>query len=47
MSWDKLIDHKNYGDMGFKDLMSFNVAMLGQQRGKFQNWFSKLGVSFI
>jgi len=28
--------HKNHGDMGFKDLSAFNLAMLGKQGWKFQ-----------
>jgi hypothetical protein len=27
---------KNHDDMGFKDLMTFNLAMLGKQGWKFQ-----------
>lgn len=33
---DKLLIHKRYGGMGFKDLAAFNVAMLGKQGWKFQ-----------
>ena len=30
MSWPKLLMHKNYGGMGFKDLTTFNLAMIGK-----------------
>jgi hypothetical protein len=30
MSWEKLLMHKNNGDMGFKDLTASNLAMLGK-----------------
>lgn len=36
LSWDKLIVHKKFGGMGFKDLTAFNLAMLGKQGWKFQ-----------
>lgn len=29
--WDKLMVHKNHDSMDFKDLMTFNLAMLGKQ----------------
>jgi len=29
LSWDKLIVHKKFGGMSFKDLTTFNLAMLG------------------
>jgi hypothetical protein len=35
MSWEKLSVQKSYGGMGFKDLTSFNAAMLGKQAWKF------------
>ena len=31
LSWERLSIYKNYGGKGFKDLTSFNVAMLGKQ----------------
>jgi hypothetical protein len=38
MSCDKLFVHyKNHGDMSFKDLTTFNVAMIGTQEWKFLN----------
>jgi hypothetical protein len=36
ISWERLYVHKNYGGIGFKDLASFNVAILGKQGWKFQ-----------
>jgi len=30
MSWERLSVHKIFGGMGFKDLTSFNVVMLGK-----------------
>jgi hypothetical protein len=33
---EKLSMHKNYGSMGFKDLSTFNLEMLGKQGWKFQ-----------
>jgi hypothetical protein len=36
MSWEKLSMHKSQGGMGFKDRISFNLAMLGKQGWKFQ-----------
>jgi hypothetical protein len=36
LSWEKLYVHKNDGAMGFKDLTTFNVAMLGKQGWQLQ-----------
>ena len=36
MSWEKLSMHKNHGSMRFKDLTTFNLAMLVKQGWKFQ-----------
>jgi len=36
MSWEKLSFHEFFGGMGFKDLTSFNVTMLGKQGWRFQ-----------
>jgi hypothetical protein len=36
LSWDKLSAHKKYGVMGFKDLTTFNMAMLGKHGWKIQ-----------
>lgn len=36
ISWEKLSMHKKYGGMGFKNISSFNLAMLGKQGWKFQ-----------
>jgi len=36
LSWERLSVYKNHGGIGFKDLTSFNVAMLGKQGWKFQ-----------
>jgi len=36
LSWERLSVHKNFGGMRFKDLTSFNMAMLGKQGWKFQ-----------
>jgi len=33
MSWKKRFVHKNFSGMGFKDLTSFNVAMLDKKVG--------------
>jgi len=33
---EKLLVHKNHGGMSFKDLATFNVAMLGKQGWKLQ-----------
>jgi len=30
LSWEKLSVQNNYGGMGFKDMTTFNVAMLGK-----------------
>jgi len=42
MSWERLYVHKNFGGMGFKDLTSFNVAMIGKQGWRFQTDSSSL-----
>ena len=42
MSWERFSVHKNFGGMGFKDLTSFNVAMLGKQGWRFQTDSSSL-----
>ena len=42
ISWERLSVHKNFGGMGFKDLTSFNVAMLGKQGWRFQTDSSSL-----
>jgi hypothetical protein len=36
LSWDKLTFHKTKGGMGFRDLTTFNLAMLGKKGWKFQ-----------
>lgn len=36
MTWEKLSVHKKFGGMGFKDLTSYNAAMLGKQAWKLQ-----------
>jgi len=36
LSWEKLFVHKNHRGMGFKDLVAFNVAMLGKQGWQLQ-----------
>lgn len=36
LSWDKLTVHKFFGGMSFKDLITFNLAMLGKQGWKLQ-----------
>jgi hypothetical protein len=36
LAWDKLSVPKKYGEVGFKDLVTFNVAMLGKQGWKLQ-----------
>jgi len=33
MNWEKLSAPKVHGDMGFKDLSAFNLAMLGNRDG--------------
>jgi hypothetical protein len=35
LSWEKMSMHKTHGGMGFKDLLAFNLAMLGKQAWKF------------
>ena len=42
MSWERLSVHKDFGGMGFKDLTSFNVAMLGIHGWRFQTDSSSL-----
>lgn len=42
LSWERLSIHKNYGGMGFKDLTSFNVSMLGKRGWKFHTDTSSL-----
>jgi len=42
MSWEKLSAPKMHGGMGFKDLIAFNLAMLGKQGWKFQSTFLSL-----
>lgn len=37
LSWEKLSMHKVHDGMGFKDLTTFNLAMLGKQGWKFMN----------
>ncbi|XP_019199718.1 PREDICTED: uncharacterized protein LOC109193311 [Ipomoea nil] len=34
-AWDKLCIPKKYGDLGFKELRAFNLAMLGKQGWRF------------
>jgi len=36
MSWKKSLTHKTHGGMSFKDLSTFNLAMLDKQGWKFQ-----------
>jgi hypothetical protein len=42
LSWEKLSVHKNHGGMGFKDLATFKVEMLGKQGWKVQTHFDNL-----
>jgi hypothetical protein len=42
MSWERLSVHNFFGGTGFKDLTSFNVAMLGKQGWRFQTDSSSL-----
>jgi len=42
MSSEKLSMHTNHGGMGFKDLIAFNLAMLGKQGWKFQTELDSL-----
>jgi hypothetical protein len=37
LSWENLLMHKVNGGLSFKDLSTFNLAMLGKQGWKFQN----------
>ena len=36
LNWEKLSMHKNHGGMRFKDLMVFNLSMLGKKGWKIQ-----------
>ena len=40
--WERLLVHNFFGGMGFKDLTSFNVAMLGKHGWRFQTDSSSL-----
>jgi len=44
VSWERLSGHvhKNFGGMGFKDLTSFNMAILGRQGWRFQTDLNSL-----
>lgn len=42
LSWEKLCNPKDKGGMGFKDLKSFNLALLAKQGWRLQNQPSSL-----